>query len=141
MRLLYVLSRCAPFALQLQLCKPMNAAYAGEVRLTERELVTMPPHRVDHEAVSDKAAGGGSGTGYVQGSATLFRYSGGRDGGIDEGAAAGHPTLLALALQVSWPEDPATPEGRLVQTLQDEEGSLSTRIKALKVRGGCVFQG
>ena len=122
--------------------QPTNAACAGEVRLTDRELVTAPPHRVDHETVNDRAGGGGgggSGTGYVQGNATLFRYSGGRAGGIGAGPATGPPALLALAVQLSWPEDPATPEGRLVQTLQGEKGSLSTRIKALKVLAGCVF--
>ena len=100
--------------------------------MTDRELVTAPPHRVDHEIVSGSATGGG-GTGDTQGNATLFRYSGGA-GGIK--AVAGPPTLLTLAVQVSCPEDPATPEGRLVQTLQDEEESLSTRVKALKVRAG-----
>ncbi|CAM9846328.1 unnamed protein product, partial [Laminaria digitata] len=108
--------------------------FLGEVRLTDRELATAPPHRVDHEVVSDRTSGGGGGgPGDAQGNATLFRYAGG-PGGSDAMAvaAAGGPTLLVLAVQVSSPEDPGTAEGKLVQTLQEEEGPLSTRVKALK---------
>lgn len=115
------------------------------MRLTDRELATAPPHQVDHEVVSDRTSGGGGGgTEDAQGNATLFRYAGG-PGGSDAMAvaAAGGPTLLMLAVQVSSPEDPGTAEGKLVQTLQEEEGPLSTRVKALKVRAPAllVFRG
>lgn len=36
--------------------------------------------------------------------------------------------------QVSWPKDPDSAEGKLVRTLQDEQGLLSTRVNALKVK-------
>lgn len=48
--------------------------------------------------------------------------------------AGDSPATLALAVQVSWPEDPERAEGKLVRELQDEQSVLSTRVKALKVQ-------
>lgn len=86
---------------------------------------------MDHEVVKNGAGGGGGGASEdPQGYVARFRRSA---AGFDAVTAAEPPTLLALAMQVWWPEDPAKPEGKLVQTLQDEESPLSARLKALKV--------
>lgn len=48
------------------------------------------------------------------------------------------PSTLAIALQVSWPEDDAeTVQGRLVEIVQDEKREFSSRRKALEVREDC----
>lgn len=53
--------------------------------------------------------------------------------GVYSGVGIRPSSPIALAIQVSWPEDPESAEGKLVTTLQDEQSLLPARVKALKV--------
>ncbi|CAM9314056.1 unnamed protein product [Pylaiella littoralis] len=121
--------------------------YLGEVCLSSDELRAAPPHRVEHKVVRHPVrSGDGEAAGHTtttpppaaaaaaaaamspkQRRARMKRGHGG--GGVGAGEP---PTSLALAVQASWPEDPESTEGKLVRTLQDEQGLLPTRIEALK---------
>ncbi|CAM9535261.1 unnamed protein product [Ectocarpus sp. 12 AP-2014] len=115
--------------------------YLGEVCLTSGALKVAPPHRVEHKAVKDPVRGAGdigerTATEVVIPKLKPARTKrGGHRGGGGGGGGMGAvppPTILALAIQVSWPKDPESAEGKLVRTLQDENGLLSTRVNALK---------
>lgn len=91
------------------------------MRFTDGELATTPPHRVEHPVVNYRPEDVQLGKGRVP-------PRGGARPTVIERAS-----FLALAVQVSWPEDPTTPEGKLVASLQNEKGSTPTRVTALKV--------
>lgn len=115
----------------------------GEVCLTNDELKASPPHRAEHKVARHPAR---SGDGAKDSGNTLkatnprlrkTRTKRGPGGGHPSGmGATGSPATLALAVQVSWPEDPESAEGKLVRDLQNEQGLLSTRVEALKVKTG-----
>lgn len=115
--------------------------------MSNDELRAAPPHRAEHKASrhpvrsgDDEAEADGHATATQAATAMhpklrrartkRARARGGGGGGMNAG---GPPTFLALAVQASWPEDPESAEGKLVRTLQDEQGLLPTRIEALKV--------
>lgn len=96
----------------------------GKVHFTDDELAMVPPHRVEHR-ISVSHRGSGS-------SATPVRGGGGV-GRAATVAGSAHHSLLALAMHVSWPEDPETSEGMLVETVLDEQHPAQKRAEALKV--------
>lgn len=112
--------------------------------MSNDELRAAPPHRTEHKATRHPAR---SGDGEAEGHATAtpaatmhpkqrrarMKRARGGDGGGGGMNAGGPLTFLALAVLASWPEDPESAEGKLVRTLQDEQGLLPTRIEALKV--------
>ncbi|CAM9833331.1 unnamed protein product [Ectocarpus fasciculatus] len=114
--------------------------YLGEVCITSDSLKVAPPHRVEHKAAKDPVRGAGDSgdrTATVVVTPKLRRARTKRGGNRGRGGGGGMgavppPTVLALAIQVSWPKDPESAEGKLVRTLQDEQGLLSTRVNALK---------
>lgn len=119
------------------------ATQPGEVCLTNDELKAAPPHRAEHK-VAERLARSGDGTndGVNNNAAQTAANSRLKKGQTRRGAggsraggmgASGSPTILALAVQVSWPEDPESVEGKLVRNLQNEQALLSTRVEALKV--------
>lgn len=89
-----------------------------------------PPHRVDHSVVDHKESRRIHATPAPAGRS---RGAGG-DGGVRRGKYGGAPSFLALAIQTNRPEDLGTTEGKLVELLQDEQGKLPARVKALRVR-------
>lgn len=113
----------------------------GEVCFTNDELKAAPPHRTEHKATRHPARSGDSGNDAAVNTprprkTNLRKRARAKRGGGGGGAmgAAGPPTSLALAIQVSWPEDPESAEGKLVRTIQDEQGLPTIRATALKVR-------
>ncbi|CAN0188560.1 unnamed protein product [Scytosiphon promiscuus] len=113
--------------------------YLGEVTLTNEKLKTAPPHRAEHQAARHPARSGDGGGGNATvvsrnpKAARARKKRSGKGAVYGGGTGAGAPpTLLALAVQVSWPEDSDTAEGKLVSILQDEDGLLPARVKALK---------
>lgn len=120
-------------------CRTFPPHTQGELCLTNDELKASPPHRAEHKVVEHPAR---SSDGAIDRDNTLAatnprqRKAGTKRGaGSNRGVvgASGSPTILALAVQVSWPEDPESAEGKLVRDLQNEQGLLSTRVEALKV--------
>lgn len=111
----------------------------GEVCLTNDELKAAPPHRAELNVARHPARSTGgahesditpvSPNPRVRKTRTK-RGTGNHPGGM---GTSGTPTILALAVQVSWPEDSGTVEGKLARNLQNEQGVLSTRVEALKV--------
>eukprot|EP00903_Cladosiphon_okamuranus_P006046 g5963.t1 len=113
---------------------------SGEVCLTNDELKASPPHRAEHH-VGRHPARSSHGTKDSDNTPTATenprlrkaRKKRGTGGSRPNGmGAGGPPTILALAVQVSWPEDPESAEGKLVRDLQNDQGLLSTRVEALK---------
>lgn len=108
--------------------------------MTNDELKAAPPHRAEHTVARHPArSGNGANDSVNTPTATNPRLrkaktkrgaDGSRGGGM---GVCGPQTILALAVQVSWPEDPESAEGKLVRNLQNEQGLLSTRVEALKV--------
>lgn len=104
------------------------------------ELKALPPHRAEHKVARHPARSNDGPNDRVNPPAaanprlrkgrTKRGAGGSRAAGI---GATGSPTILALAVQVSWPVNPESDEGKLVQNLQNEQGLRSTRVEALKV--------
>lgn len=103
----------------------------GEVRLTPEELAAAPPNRVNHQVVDCRS----SSDHIAASSASATTGGGRRRGGVTRGVSQKTPSgTLTLAFQVAWPEDSESKEGKLVETVQNEEVPLPSRVRALKVR-------
>lgn len=98
--------------------------------------MTIPPYRIEHALVDYRTSTNPNNIKDTSASAAGVEASRGSVGGVGMERVKGHgKSVLALELQVTWPEDLESTEGRLVETVLSERGdaSISSRVQALKV--------